>query len=175
LQPVHSLIASEYARCALISYISQPSDRTLPGWGAPGKIPRASYQFAHFQAGSNMQGVRFRTAMLDTVKVIGMPSRFARSQLTLRRQTLRRRAFAGTCDFSSSLFLSLSFSFTAPLSHLFRLGRPALATRLATSLPRVRSGNRARQVPTRRADRGRLLGLLSLHAGYCQRGHESFA
>jgi hypothetical protein len=34
---VHALIATEYARCALISHISQPSDRQLPGWGAPGQ------------------------------------------------------------------------------------------------------------------------------------------
>lgn len=54
-QNVFRLTASEYTRCALILHATRPTGRTLPGWGSPD---------------TDYAGVHFRTAILQTVKVL---------------------------------------------------------------------------------------------------------
>ncbi|CAD6568992.1 MAG: hypothetical protein CYPHOPRED_003015 [Cyphobasidiales sp. Tagirdzhanova-0007] len=49
------LAASEYTRCAMIVHATSPQGRTLPGWGAPG---------------TDYAGVRFRSAILQTLDVL---------------------------------------------------------------------------------------------------------
>lgn len=55
LKNIYRVVASEYTRGAMIVNACQPTGRTLPGWGSPD---------------SDYTGIRFRTAILDTVKVL---------------------------------------------------------------------------------------------------------
>ncbi|KAH9835624.1 uncharacterized protein C8Q71DRAFT_88382 [Rhodofomes roseus] len=52
---VHRFVQQEYTRACLITYESQPKDGFPEGWGKPG---------------TRYAGVRFRTALLDTVREI---------------------------------------------------------------------------------------------------------
>lgn len=56
VQKAHRFIQQEYTRACLIAYESRPKDGFQEGWGRPG---------------TNYQGVRLRTALLDTVRDIG--------------------------------------------------------------------------------------------------------
>ena len=56
LQSVYQFIQQEYTRACLITYESRPKGGFQEGWGRPG---------------TNLEGVRFRTALLDTVREIG--------------------------------------------------------------------------------------------------------
>ena len=60
LQSVYQFIQQEYTRACLITYESRPKGGFQEGWGRPG---------------TNLEGVRFRTALLDTVREIGASAR----------------------------------------------------------------------------------------------------
>ncbi|KAJ6509246.1 hypothetical protein C8R47DRAFT_1173956 [Mycena vitilis] len=53
--PVHEYMAQEYMRTCLVSHESLPTDVFHPGWGRPG---------------TKFDGVRFRSALLDTIPQI---------------------------------------------------------------------------------------------------------
>jgi hypothetical protein len=55
LQNIYREVASEYTRGAMIVSACQPTGRSLPGWGDPQ---------------SDYAGIRFRTAILQTVSVL---------------------------------------------------------------------------------------------------------
>ncbi len=84
VQTVFRYIQQEYTRACLIAYESRPKDGYQEGWGRPG---------------TNYEGVRFRTSLLDTVRKIGMSLyvvHASRVQLVLRQTRSRTRSFPGT-------------------------------------------------------------------------------
>ena len=49
-------IQQEYTRACLIAYESRPKGGFQEGWGQPG---------------TKFEGIRFRTSLLDTIRIIG--------------------------------------------------------------------------------------------------------